>query len=81
MLGFNDMLTLVGHFVSSLTGREKKDRRHSRGDEREGRGRKRNRKEREETDEIKTFPSTLTCCKDSKPCPNVSQYQLDAPVM
>ena len=29
---------------------------------------------------IKTFSSTLTCYKDSKPCPTVSQYQLDAPV-
>ena len=27
-----------------------------------------------------TVPSTLTCYKDSKPCPTVSQYQLDAPV-
>ena len=25
--------------------------------------------ESEETEEIKTFPSTLTCCKDSRPCP------------
>ena len=25
-------------------------------------------------------PSTLTCYKDSRPCPTVSQYQLDAPV-
>ena len=40
--------------------------------------RKRNRNEKEETEEIKTFPSTLTCSKDSKPCPTVSQYQLDA---
>ena len=27
-----------------------------------------------------TVPSTLTCYKDSKPCPTVSQYQLEAPV-
>ena len=27
-----------------------------------------------------TFPSALTCYKDSRPCPAVSQYQLDAPV-
>ena len=46
-----------------------------------GQGRKRNRNKREETDEIKSFPSTLTCYKDSKPCPTVSQYQLDALVM
>ena len=25
--------------------------------------------ESEETEEIKTFPSTLTCCKDNKRCP------------
>ena len=28
----------------------------------------------------KHSPSTLTCYKDSRPCPTVSQYQLDAPV-
>ena len=48
----------------------------SRGDEREGQGRKRKMSESEETEEIKTFPSTLTCCKDSRPCPAVSQSQL-----
>ena len=53
VLGFNDMSTLVGHFVSSPTEREKRD---SRGDERKGQGRKRNRNESEETVEIKTFP-------------------------
>ena len=78
-LGFNDTSTLVGHFVSSPGEREKKDRRDSR-DEREGQGRKRNRNESEETEEIKTSPSTLTCYKDSRPCPAVSQYQLGAPV-
>ena len=31
------------------------------------------------TEEIKHSPSTLTSCyKDSRPCPTVSQYQLDA---
>ena len=40
----------------------------------------RNRNESEETEEIKYSPSTLTCYKDSRPCPTVSQYQLDAPV-
>ena len=30
----------------------------------------------EETEEIKTFPSTFTCCKDSRPCPTVRKYQL-----
>ena len=55
-LGFNDTSTLVGHFVSSPREREKRDRRDSRGDEREGQGRKRNRNESEETEEIKTCP-------------------------
>ena len=42
VLGFNDMSTLVGHFVSSNREREKRDRRDIRGDEREGEGRKEN---------------------------------------
>ena len=66
MLGFNDTSTLVGNFVSSHREREKRD---SSGDEREGQGRKWNRNESEETEEIKTVPSTLTCYKDSRPCP------------
>ena len=37
MLGFNDTSTLVGHFVSSPRERVKRDRRISRGDEREKR--------------------------------------------
>ena len=53
MLGINDTLALVGHFVSSPSEREKRD---SRGDEREGKGRERHRNESEETQEIKTFP-------------------------
>ena len=66
--------------VSSPREREKRDRRDSRGDEREGQGKKRNRNESEETEEIKHSPSTLTIYKDSRHCPTVSQYQLDAPV-
>ena len=77
MLGFNDTLTLVGHFVLSPREREKRDRRDSRGDGREGQGRKRNRNESEET-EYKHSPSTLTCYKESRHCPIVSQSQLDA---
>ena len=73
VLGFKDTSTFVGHFVSSPREREKRDSR----DEREGQGRKRYRNESEETDDIKTFPpSTLTCYKDSRPCPTVSQHQL-----
>ena len=36
VLGFNNTSTLAGHFVSSPRKREKRDRRDSRGDEREG---------------------------------------------
>ena len=43
LLGFNNMSTLVSHFVSCPREREKRDRRDSRGDEREGQGRKRKR--------------------------------------
>ena len=59
MLELNDTSTLVGHFVSSPREkgeRKKKGRRDSRGDEREGQGRKRNSNESEETEEIKSFP-------------------------
>ena len=41
------------YFVSSLRERKKRDRRDSRGDEREGQGRKR---KMNESEEIKTFP-------------------------
>ena len=52
VLGFNYTSTRVGHFVLSPREREKRDRRDSRGDEREGQGRKWNRNESEETEEI-----------------------------
>ena len=42
VLGFKDKTTLVGHFVLSPREREKRDRRDSRGDEREEQGRKEN---------------------------------------
>ena len=42
VLGFNDMSTLVGHFVSSPREREKRERRDSGRDEREGQRRKEN---------------------------------------
>ena len=54
-LGFNDTPILVGHFVSSPREREKKNRRDSREDKREGQGRKRNMNESEEKEEIKTY--------------------------
>ena len=56
VLGFNNTSTLVGHFVSSPREREKRERRDSSGDEREGQGRKMNRNESEETEEMKTIP-------------------------
>ena len=80
VLGFNDTSTLVGHFVSSPREREKRDRRDCRRDEREGQVRKTNKNESKETEEIQHSPSTLTCYKGNRPCPIVSQYQLDAPV-
>ena len=69
--GFDDTSTLVGHVVSSPREREKRDRRMK---ERDMGERKMN--ESEETEEIKAFPSTFTCCKDSRPYPAISQYQL-----
>ena len=60
VLGFNDKSTLMGHFVLSPREREKRDRRDSRRDEREGQVRKRNRNENEETEEIKTSPLPAT---------------------
>ena len=68
VLGFNDMSTLklVGHFVLSPKEREKRDRRDSSGDEREGQGRKRIRNESEETRiKKKTYPLY--------PCPGLAQ--------
>ena len=50
---FNDTSALVDHFVSSPREREKRDRRDSRGDKREGQGRKKNRNENKETEEMK----------------------------
>ena len=41
-LGFNGTSILVDHFVSSPREWEERDRRDSRGDEREGQGRKEN---------------------------------------
>ena len=68
VLRFNDTSIIVGHFVSSPRKREKRDRKDSRGDEREGQGRKRIRNESEECKQKKKkkkkqkhFPNTLTC--------------------
>ena len=65
VLGFNDMSTLVGHFVSSPREREKVD---SRGEMKE-----RDREERgtgmkvKKQKKQKHSHSTLTCYKDSRP--------------
>ena len=75
VLGLNDTSTFVGHFVSSPRKREKRD---SRGDERLGRKKNRNEREENRRNKKKHSSSTLTCYKDSKPYPTVSQYQLDA---
>ena len=56
VLVFNDMSTLVGHFVLSPREREKRDRRDSREDEREGWERKRKMNGNEDTEEIKNIP-------------------------
>ena len=77
VLGFKDMSTLVGHFVSFPRERAKRDR----GDERGGQGRKRNKNESEETEEIKTSPLYPYLLQGSRPCPTVSLYQLDDLVM
>ena len=69
VLGLDDMSTLFGHFMLFPREREKRDRRDSTGDEKAVQGRKENRNESEETEEIKKSPNTLTCYKDSRPCP------------
>ena len=54
--GFNNTSALVGLFVSSPKEREKRDRTDSRGDKREGLGKKRKMKESDEREEITIFP-------------------------
>ena len=65
VLGFNDVSTSLGHFVSSPREREKRERNDSRGDERKGQGRKREKNESEETEEIKHFPLPLPAARIS----------------
>ena len=73
VLGFNDTLTLVGHFVSPPREREMRGKRDSRGDEREGQGRKRKMNESEETKEIKTFPLYPYLLQGQQALPNCKQ--------
>ena len=77
MLGFNDTSTLEGY----LCHLPEKGRRVIEEIVEEMKERDRGEKqmnESEETEEIKTSPSTRTCSKDRRPCPTVSQYQLNA---
>ena len=73
VLGFNDMSTLEGHFVSDK-GSKEIEKIEEEMKVREGK------KEEQEWKRTEYSPSTLTSYKDSRPCPSVSQYQLDAPV-
>ena len=50
VLGFNNMSNLVGHFMSSPRERKKRDRKDSRGDEKEGYERNKKMNENEETE-------------------------------
>ena len=72
MLGFNIASTLgrkeLEEIVEVVEEMKERDR-----EEREMKVKKKKKK--------KHSPATLTCFKDSKPCPTGSQYQLDAPVM
>ena len=56
VLGFNDMSTLAGYFVSSPRKREKRDRKDSTGDEWDGQERKSDRNESKETEKKKNIP-------------------------
>ena len=77
-IGVERRVSPYGSFCVASQRKEKRDRRDSRGEEREGQGRKKKTNESKETKEIKIFPCTLTYCKDSRPCPAVSQSQLDS---
>ena len=76
-LGFRDKSTLVGHLLSSSREREKRDRRDSRGDEREGQGRKENEWKRRNRIN-KNIPHPPLPATKIAGWPIVSQYQLDA---
>ena len=80
MLGFNDKSIPVGHFVSSPREREKRERELVEEMKEGDRGKRGTRMKVKKQKKSKHSPSTLTCYKDSRPCPTVSQYQLDAPV-
>ena len=58
--------------MSSPREREKRDRRDSRGDERDGQRRKRDMKESEGTEEITTFPLNTYLLQGQQALPNSS---------
>ena len=60
VIGLNDTSVLLGNFVTFPREREKSDRIYSRGDKREGQGRKNNKNESEDTEEIKKKHSQST---------------------
>ena len=71
-------VNLVGYFVSSpREGRKDIDEIVEEIKERYREERGTGMKEKKQK-EIETFPSHFTCYKESKPCPTVNQYQLDA---
>ena len=74
VLGFNDMSTLVGHFVSSPREREKRDRSNRRRDEKEGQGTGLEWKWRNRINKNTFSPLPLPATRIA------SQYQLDAQV-
>ena len=78
VFGFNDTSTLVSHFVSSPREREKRDRRDSRGGERNGQGRKRGIKRSGGKEEITTFHLYPYLLQGQQALPTASQYQLGA---
>ena len=70
----------MGHFVSSPREREKRDRRDSRRDKREGQGRKRNRNESEETEDPRGMNPGVYSLGISEDPPRYLSSKFDASV-
>ena len=75
MLGFNNMSTLVGHFVSSPREKEKRDWRDSRGDERKVQRRRRKMNESEETGETRNVSIWHRCPRPGPSHPHAGILQ------
>ena len=75
MLGFNDTSTFVGHFMSSLRER---DRRDTRRDEREEQGRKRKKNKSKKTEDINIFPLHLPATR-KQALPNCEPISVGRP--